>query len=149
MLRIVVQLTILRRGMARGGSWVVLSPWLEFWWVLIAAGCACLHRRRVAGNGAGGGIISSQGPGRETISGRARGKHDLSSAGAFPLHGKPPVDIADVPSLLARANDMHRAGGRTAQAYHTATHILSVGRRKQTRTDGLGRWFASVRWRCP
>jgi hypothetical protein len=26
MLRIIVQLAILRRGMARGGSWVVLSP---------------------------------------------------------------------------------------------------------------------------
>jgi hypothetical protein len=79
----------------------VLSPWLGFWWVLIAVGSACLCRQCTAGNDIGGGIISGQGWGRETFSGRACGKHELSSAGDFPLRGKPPVVIGGVPSPLA------------------------------------------------
>jgi hypothetical protein len=101
MLWIVVQLAILRQGMARGGSWVVISPWLWFWWVLIAAGSACLCRRCAEGNGARGRIISGQGRGRETFSDRVHGKHELSLAGVFPPRGKPAVVIADVPSPLA------------------------------------------------
>jgi hypothetical protein len=54
-------------------GWVlVLSHWLGFWWVLITAGSACLYRRRVAGNGAGRGIIFGHRRGRETIFGRVR-----------------------------------------------------------------------------
>jgi hypothetical protein len=68
-------LAILWRGMARGGSWVVLSSWLWFWWVLIAAGSACLCRRCAAGNGAGGwdNFRQGRGWGLETFSSRARG----------------------------------------------------------------------------
>jgi hypothetical protein len=157
MLRIVIQLAILWRGVARGGSWVMLSPWLWFWWVLIAVGSTCLCRWCAAGNGAGGGIISGQGRGGiisgqerglETFSGHARGKHELLSAGVFPPRRKPSVVIADIPSPLAKhhrpsryacANDMCRPGRRTAQACWTVTHFLFVGRYKQTRTGRL-RW---------
>jgi hypothetical protein len=62
---------------------VVLSPWLGFWWVLIAVGSACLYRRRIAGNGVERRIIFGHGRGRETISGCARGKYQVASAGEF------------------------------------------------------------------
>jgi hypothetical protein len=86
------------QGMARGGFWVVLSPYLGFWRVLIATSSACLYRRHVVGNGTGRGIFF--GHGQETIFGHARGKHEAASAGEFPPRGKPPVVIGDVPSPL-------------------------------------------------
>jgi hypothetical protein len=95
----------------------------------------------ISGKG-GGGIISGQGRGLETFSGRARGKHELSPAGVFPPCGKPPVIIADVPSLLAEHHKPSRSNS-------TQTCFLSVDRSKRTRTDRLRRHDASACWRCP
>jgi hypothetical protein len=98
-------------GEAWLGVRLVLSPWLWFWWVIIATGSACLCRRCAAGNGPRGGLISGQGQGRDNfrpragagnnLRPRAREKHELSSAGVFPPRGKLPVVIADVLSPLA------------------------------------------------
>jgi hypothetical protein len=64
----------------------------------MAAVCAVLYRPCLAGNAVERGKFSSHG--RETYSGRARGKHEAMSAGDFPPRGKSLVVIGDVPSPL-------------------------------------------------
>jgi hypothetical protein len=51
----------------------------------------------------------------EIFSGRARGKHELSSAGVFPSRGKPSVVIADVPSPLAEHHRPSRSDSTLAR----------------------------------